>query len=451
MNPLIFRAYDIRGVADTDLAPDIAVRIGKALGTMARREGQTTFAVGRDCRVSSPRVSADIVRGLVSTGLHVQDVGAVPTPLLYFATVTRALGGGVQVTGSHNPPEFNGLKMMMSGRTLHGDEIQELLRLVQTEDFEVGEGSVELAPIEDAYIDHVVENITMGPKKLRVVVDGGNGIGGPPAVRLFERLGCEVIGRYIEPDGTFPNHHPDPTTVETVAILREAVLETGADLAIGFDGDGDRIGVVDGAGDVQWGDKLMIVFSRAVLEEVPGATIVSEVKCSKTLYDDIARHGGDGIMWRTGHSPIKAKMKETGAALGGEMSGHIFFKHRWFGFDDALYAGARLLEILSSREETLGELLSDVPVTHVTPELRLDCPDEIKFDVVSRIVARLKAQHEVNDIDGARVTFADGWGLIRASNTQPVLVLRAEAETEARRDEIEAMLRGMIAEETSAG
>ena len=451
MNPLIFRAYDIRGVADTDLAPDIAVRIGKALGTMARREGQTTFAVGRDCRVSSPRVSADIVRGLVSTGLHVQDVGAVPTPLLYFATVTRALGGGVQVTGSHNPPEFNGLKMMMSGRTLHGDEIQELLRLVQTEDFEVGEGSVELAPIEDAYIDHVVENITMGPKKLRVVVDGGNGIGGPPAVRLFERLGCEVIGRYIEPDGTFPNHHPDPTTVETVAILREAVLETGADLAIGFDGDGDRIGVVDGAGDVQWGDKLMIVFSRAVLEEVPGATIVSEVKCSKTLYDDIARHGGDGIMWRTGHSPIKAKMKETGAALGGEMSGHIFFKHRWFGFDDALYAGARLLEILSSRQETLGELLSDVPVTHVTPELRLDCPDEIKFDVVSRIVARLKAQHEVNDIDGARVTFADGWGLIRASNTQPVLVLRAEAETEARRDEIEAMLRGMIAEETSAG
>ena len=208
---------------------------------------------------------------------------------------------------------------------------------------------------------------------------------------------------------------------------------------------------MDGAGDVQWGDKLMIVFSRAVLEEVPGATIVSEVKCSKTLYDDIARHGGDGIMWRTGHSPIKAKMKETGAALGGEMSGHIFFKHRWFGFDDALYAGARLLEILSSREETLGELLSDVPVTYVTPELRLDCPDEIKFDVVSRIVARLKAQHEVNDIDGARVTFADGWGLIRASNTQPVLVLRAEAETEARRDEIEAMLRGMIAEETSAG
>ena len=210
MNPLIFRAYDIRGVADTDLAPDIAVRIGKALGTMARREGQTTFAVGRDCRVSSPRVSADIVRGLVSTGLHVQDVGAVPTPLLYFATVTRALGGGVQVTGSHNPPEFNGLKMMMSGRTLHGDEIQELLRLVQTEDFEVGEGSVELAPIEDAYIDHVVENITMGPKKLRVVVDGGNGIGGPPAVRLFERLGCEVIGRYIEPTGPSPITTPTP-------------------------------------------------------------------------------------------------------------------------------------------------------------------------------------------------------------------------------------------------
>jgi phosphomannomutase/phosphoglucomutase len=295
----------------------------------------------------------------------------------------------------------------------------------------------------------VVDNITMGPRKMRIVVDGGNGVAGPSAMRLFERLGVDAIGRYIEPDGTFPNHHPDPTTVETVAIMREAVMETGADLAIGFDGDGDRIGVVDGSGDVQWGDKLMIIFSRALLAEKPGATIVSEVKCSKTLYDDIAAKGGKGIMWRTGHSPIKAKMKEEGALLGGEMSGHIFFQHRWFGFDDALYAGARLLEILSSSDETLAERLSDVPVTYVTPEIRLECPDEVKFDVVARIVARLKKDHEVFDIDGARVNFPDGWGLIRASNTQPVLVMRAEAQTEARRDEIEAMLRALIREESA--
>ncbi|MFT4704442.1 MAG: phosphomannomutase/phosphoglucomutase [Bradymonadia bacterium] len=448
-NPLIFRAYDIRGVADTDLNTETVEGIGKALGTIAVREGATTFAVGRDCRLSGERVRDDLVRGLMSTGLTVYDVGMVPTPMLYFAVHHRDYGGGVQVTGSHNPPEFNGFKSMMGKRTLHGDEILTLLEMIQTGDFVTGEGSLVNAPIEDEYLDYVVDNITMGPRKMRIVVDGGNGVAGPSAMRLFERLGVDAIGRYIEPDGTFPNHHPDPTTVETVAIMREAVMETGADLAIGFDGDGDRIGVVDGSGDVQWGDKLMIIFSRALLAEKPGATIVSEVKCSKTLYDDIAAKGGKGIMWRTGHSPIKAKMKEEGALLGGEMSGHIFFQHRWFGFDDALYAGARLLEILSSSDETLAERLSDVPVTYVTPEIRLECPDEVKFDVVARIVARLKKDHEVFDIDGARVNFPDGWGLIRASNTQPVLVMRAEAQTEARRDEIEAMLRALIREESA--
>ena len=448
MNPLIFRAYDIRGIADVDLNPEVARAIGRALGTLARRRGATTFAVGRDCRVSGPRVRDDVVAGLTSTGLRVLDVGMVPTPMLYFAVVHRGLGGGVQITGSHNPPEFNGLKMMVGPSTLHGEDIQEIRGLIEAGDFEVGEGSVEAAPVEDEYLDWVVSNIEMGPRPLRVLVDGGNGVAGPSAMALYERLGVETVGRYIEPDGTFPNHHPDPTTVETVAIMREAVLDEGCDLAIGFDGDGDRIGVVDGAGDVQWGDRLMILFSRAVLAEEPGATIVSEVKCSKTLYDDIAAKGGNGIMWRTGHSPIKAKMKETGAALGGEMSGHIFFKHRFFGFDDALYAGARLLELLSSSNETIGEMLSDVPETFVTPEIRVDCPDEVKFDVVERIVARLKKDYEVFDIDGARVNFPDGWGLVRASNTQPVLVMRAEAETEARRDEIRAMLERLIAEES---
>ena len=449
MNPLIFRAYDIRGIADVDLNPSVAGDIGRALGTLARRRGAETFAVGRDCRISGPRVRDDVVAGLVSTGLRVVDVGMVPTPMLYFAVVHRGLGGGVQITGSHNPPEFNGLKMMVGPSTLHGEDIQEIRGLIEARDFEVGEGSVESAPVEDEYLDWVVSNIEMGPRQLRVVVDGGNGVAGPSAMALYQRLGVETVGRYIEPDGTFPNHHPDPTTVETVAIMREAVLEEGCDLAIGFDGDGDRIGVVDGSGDVQWGDRLMILFSRAVLAEEPGATIVSEVKCSKTLYDDIAANGGNGIMWRTGHSPIKAKMKETGAALGGEMSGHIFFKHRFFGFDDALYAGARLLELLSSSDQTIGEMLEDVPQTYVTPEIRVDCPDEVKFNVVDRIVARLKREHEVFDIDGARVNFPDGWGLVRASNTQPVLVMRAEAQTEARRDEIRAMLERLIAEESA--
>lgn len=449
LNPLIFRAYDIRGVADTDLNPSLVTDLGRALGTMAVRAGAKTFAVGRDCRVSGERVRDNLVEGLASTGLEVHDVGMVPTPMLYFSVHHCDYGGGVQVTGSHNPPEFNGFKMMLGKGTLHGDDIQTLRQMIETQDFVTGAGSVVTSPIEEAYLDHVVDNIQMGPRKLRVLVDGGNGVAGPSAVELFTRLGCDVVGTFIEPDGTFPNHHPDPTTVETVEIMAQGVREHGVDLAIGFDGDGDRIGVVDEAGDVQWGDKLMIVFSRAVLAEEPGATIVSEVKCSKTLYDDIAAKGGNGIMWRTGHSPIKAKMKETGAALGGEMSGHIFFQHRWFGFDDAAYAGARLLELLSNSDQTLAEMLSDVPVTYVTPELRLDCPDEVKFDVVDRIVARLKSQYEVFDIDGARVNFDDGWGLIRASNTQPVLVMRTEATTPERRDEIKAMLETLIAEESA--
>jgi phosphomannomutase/phosphoglucomutase len=449
MNPLSFRAYDIRGVADTDLAPDNAYRIGRALGTLARRRGARDFAIGRDCRISGPRVSADVIRGLRDSGLDVIDVGMVPTPLLYFAVVHRGHGGGVQITGSHNPPEYNGLKMMVGADTLHGDDILAIKALAESGDFESGAGGLRSEPIEEAYLDWVVDNIRMGSKPLRVVVDGGNGVAGPTAIRLYERLGVEVIGEYIEPDGTFPNHHPDPTEPHAVEILQRHVRTYGVDAAIGFDGDGDRIGVVDEKGEVQWGDRLMILFSRAVLAEVPGAAIVGEVKCSKTLYDDIAAHGGQPIMYKTGHSLIKSKMREVGAALGGEMSGHIFFKHRFFGFDDALYAGARLLEILSNSSEPLSAHLADVPTTYATPELRMDCPDETKFDVVARVVARLKKTHEVLDIDGARVNYPDGWGLVRASNTQPVLVVRAEATSEARRDEILAEIQQLIAEESA--
>ncbi len=446
MNEQIFRAYDIRGVADADLTDPVVEDLGRALGTVALRAGHRTFAVSRDCRVSGSRLHAAMVRGLVSTGIEVHDIGMAPTPLLYFAVWHEELGGGVQITGSHNPPEYNGFKMMVGRDTLHGDDITGLRDLMRSGDFERGEGRVVSHPVDDIYVDFVARNVTMGPRRLRVVVDGGNGVAGPTAMALMARLGVDAIGLYIEPDGTFPNHHPDPTTLETVEVLRHAVAEHGADLAIGFDGDGDRIGVVDERGDVQWGDRLMVLFSRAVLAEVPGATIVSEVKCSKTLYDDIAAHGGNGIMWKTGHSPIKAKMRETGALLGGEMSGHLFFKHRYFGFDDAVYAGARLLELLSDGGPSLGERLADLPVMYATPELRVDCPDDEKFDVVAKIVASLRATHDVNDIDGARVTFPDGWALLRASNTQPVLVLRTEATTPERRDELRAWVEGLVAE-----
>jgi phosphomannomutase/phosphoglucomutase len=449
MNPEIFRAYDIRGIAERDLTDDVAYLLGRALGTEARLLGATTFAVGRDCRLSGPRLHAAVVRGLTECGLEVHDFGAIPTPVLYFAVFHRGYGGGVQITGSHNPPEFNGFKMLLGREALHGDAVQGLRRRMESRDFASGQGRLVSDAIESEYLDWITANIHMGPRKLSIVIDGGNGIGGPLALDLARRLGVTAHGFYIEPDGTFPNHHPDPTTVDTVEILSRNVKATGADFAVGLDGDADRVGVVDGNGEVQWGDRLLTLFARAVLAEAPGATIVGEVKCSKTLYDDIAAHGGKPIMWKTGHSLIKSKMKESGALLAGEMSGHIFFKHRYFGFDDALYAMARLLEIVSNDTRSISEMLADVPRTFVTPELRVDCPDSLKFEIVERVVARLKRDGlSVNDIDGARVTFADGWGLIRASNTQPVLVMRTEAISEARRDEIRAFLDRVIAEET---
>lgn len=449
MNPLIFRAYDIRGIADTDLNDATVGRIARALGSMAREQGASTFAVARDARLSGPRVRDAMVDGLVSCGLDVIDLGAVPTPLLYFAVHHLDLGGGVMITGSHNPPDYNGFKMMIGAGTLHGDAIQTLRERAASGDFVTGAGSVQTRDIVPDYLDRVLGDITPGPRSLRVVIDGGNGIAGPTAMALYERLGFDVVGQYIEPDGTFPNHHPDPTILETVEILAESVRRESADLAIGFDGDGDRIGVVDADGTVQWGDRLMILLSRALLDEVPGATIVGEVKCSKTLYDDIEARGGRGIMWKTGHSLIKAKMKDTGALLAGEMSGHIFYKHRWYGFDDALYAGARLLEVLSHGDATIGERLSDVPATYATEEIRAACADDRKFDVVARVVARLREVGKVIDIDGARVTFDDGWGLVRASNTSPKLVLRAEATTPERRDAIRGLIEGLVAEESA--
>ncbi len=446
MNPHIFRKYDIRGVVSTDLTPEVVTEIGRALGTRAVRAGHKNFAVGRDCRTHSPTLRDALVKGLTSCGLEVLDVGMVPTPLLYFAVFFWDLGGGVQITGSHNPPEFNGLKMMLGKDTLHSEDILDLKRLIETQDYALADtaGPCHERDVTTPYLDYVQENINLGPRRFKVVVDAGNGVGGIVAVPLLERLGMEIIPRFIEPDGTFPNHHPDPAEEKNVADLIAQVHEHSADLGVAYDGDGDRLGVVNDKGEIIWGDKLMILLSRALLAQEPGATIVGEVKCSQTLYDDIEAHGGNAIMWKVGHSLIKSKMKETGALLAGEMSGHIFFKHRYFGFDDAIYTTARLLELLSQETKPLSQLLTDVPVTFATAEIRQELPDAIKFDVVAHIAASLRAEHKVVDIDGVRVLFEDGWGLIRASNTQPALVLRAEALTQARCDEIEIFLHDQI-------
>jgi phosphomannomutase/phosphoglucomutase len=443
----IFRAYDIRGIADTDLTDEVVTVIGHALGSAARDEGATDFGLGRDCRLTGPRLRDAMARGLQQAGLEVVDIGEVPTPLLYFAVHTLGLGGGVQITGSHNPPEYNGLKMMIGRRTLQADAIQDLRRRIEEGRLHRGAGTLRRHDIVPAYLDDVCSRITMGPHRLHVSLDGGNGIAGPTAQALLERLGCTVTGHFLEPDGTFPHHHPDPTTEHSVALLQQHVLDDRSHLAIGYDGDGDRLGVVDDQGQVQWGDRLMILFSRAVLADAPGATILGEVKCSQTLYDDIAARGGVPMMWRTGHSPIKARMQETGALLGGEMSGHIFFAHRWYGFDDALYASARLVEILSHQGPSLHALLADVPTLFATPEIRVDCPDDVKFEVVARasaLASRLPGIRDLNTLDGVRIGWPDGWGLVRASNTQPVLVVRTEAATPDRRDALLAVVRDLI-------
>lgn len=449
MNPGIFREYDIRGVVETELTPEVVRDIGRALGSEAIERGARSLAVGRDCRLSSPSLRDSLVEGLSSTGLAVVDLGEVPTPLLYFGVHYLELDGGVQITGSHNPPEYNGFKMLLGREAIHGASIAALRSRIEARRFveAPAAGSVESRPIAATYIDWVANSVSLAPgRRIKVVVDGGNGMGGPTAVELYRRLGAEVIELFIEPDGRFPNHHPDPTVPENLEALIAKVRETGADLGIGYDGDADRIGVIDEAGRILWGDRLMILLSRAVLEDVPGAAIVGEVKCSQTLYDDIGARGGRPIMWKTGHSLIKAKMKETDAALAGEMSGHIFYKHRYFGFDDAIYTGARLLEILSRSETPLSARLADVPETHVTPEIRIDCPEGIKFGVADRLARELAAEHEVITIDGVRVKFGDGaWALVRASNTQPALVLRAEASSPQRRDELEGWLREQVA------
>jgi phosphomannomutase/phosphoglucomutase len=448
LKPTIFREYDIRGVAEVEfLDPDIEA-LGQAFGTFLQRHAGRKICLGRDTRLSSPRLRNALMKGLLSSGCQVTDIGVAPTPVLYYSVFHLQADGGVMITGSHNPPEFNGFKVVCGSSTIYGERIQDLRRMIETGDLARGVGRETTADVVTPYVDEVSSQFRF-PRKVRVVVDAGNGTGGPAMHRILERLNVEAAEMFFEMDGNFPNHHPDPTVLKNLGPLIAKVLETGADLGIAFDGDTDRIGAVDERGTVLYGDQLMVLYAREILTRKPGATFIGEVKCSQLLYDDIAARGGNAIMWKTGHSLIKAKMKETHAELAGEMSGHMFFADRYFGFDDAMYAACRLMEIVANSGKPLSSHLADLPRTVTTPEIRFDCADELKFAVVRQATAELRARHRISDVDGVRVLFDRGWGLVRASNTQPVLVMRFEAETEELlreyREEVEEVVRRAVA------
>lgn len=450
LNPEIFRQYDIRGIAGRDMTDADVVSIGKGIGTYLRQQGNRLITVGRDCRLTSEGYAERLIEGLVSTGCRIVDIGVCPTPVSYFAIRHLETQGSVMVTASHNPPEYNGFKICSGVDSVFGEQIQQIRRIVADRRFAEGSGDVARQDILPAYIDFVVGNIQL-KRALRVGIDAGNGTGGLTAGPILRALGCEVHELYTDLDGRFPNHEADPTVPANMADLVKLVGEKNLDVGVALDGDADRLGVVDADGSLVYGDQLMILFSREILSRKPGAVFVSEVKCSQTMYDDIEKLGGNGIMWKTGHSMIKKKMKEVNAELGGEMSGHLFFADRYFGYDDAVYAACRLLEILADRSRTIGELLADVPHTYNTPEIRVDCPDPIKFQVVERVTEYFRRREQVIDIDGVRVLFEGGWGLVRASNTQPALVLRFEALTPQRLSEIRAEVESVLEEMKSGG
>lgn len=438
MNPVIFREYDIRGVAERDFDAAFAHDLGRAYasylaaaGPPPVRAGRRRVSVGRDCRLTSSNYAQAVRDGLCAAGVDVVDLGICPTPLMYFSLYHLDLDGGIQITGSHNPPDQNGFKVCVGTSTIHGEQIQALKRHLEAGHFPTGSGAQEAVDIVRRYQDYVMARFERLRRPIRMVVDAGNATAGPVAPPVFRALGCDVEELYCDLDGRFPHHHPDPTIEENLRDLIARVRESGAEIGIAFDGDADRIGVVDGGGRIVWGDELLVLFAREVLAASPGATIVAEVKCSQRLFDDIAAHGGTAIMWKAGHSLIKAKMRQTGAALGGEMSGHMFFADRYFGYDDAIYAACRVLEILSRRGLRLDELLADLPPSYTTPEIRVECPDAIKFAVVEHAREHFRRHYDIVDVDGVRVKLPQGWGLIRASNTQPVLVLRFEAQSPA--------------------
>lgn len=453
INPSIFREYDIRGRADQDLTDAAVESIGRAYATYVVKsdanpspvQARKRIFVGRDGRLSSPRIREALVGGILATGVDVTDLGIITTPILYFAIVQSQRDGGIMVTGSHNPKEFNGLKVCVGKDTLHGRDIQRLREMCEKKDFSTGHGKMDALDVIPVYQKFLLEKFRFR-RKLKLVLDAGNGTASVVAPRLFRDLGCEVTELFCTLDGHFPNHFPDPTEEKNLRDLMREVVRLGADVGIAFDGDADRLGVVDERGKVIYGDRMLLLFARDLLSRKKGASVIGEVKCSKVLYDEIARQGGLPIMWKAGHSLIKAKMRETQAPLAGEMSGHFFFADDYFGFDDGIYAACRTLDIIDKSGRSLSDLFKDVPELYSTPELRVDCPDGRKFEVVRKAVEYFKKHYDVIDIDGVRINFADGWGLVRASNTQPVLVMRFEAGSPTRLQEIRSLVETKIQE-----
>ena len=443
INPQIFREYDIRGLVDVDLTQDSTELIGKSIGTYIYRNGGKTLTVGYDMRASSIPFRDSLIRGINSTGCDVIDIGMVPTPVAYFSLHHLKPDGGVMITGSHNPSEFNGFKISNGLHSLYGESIQELRRLIDSDDFELGSGKLSKDNVLEDYIQGIFNRVKVS-RSVKVVVDGGNGCFGIVGPQLLKRIGANIVELYCEPDGSFPNHHPDPTVEKNMLDLSKKVKEERAELGIGFDGDADRIGIVDENGKILWGDQLLMIFARDILKHNPGATIVGEVKCSQNLFKDIEGHGGTAVMSAAGHSLIKKKMQETNSLLAGEMSGHICFADDYYGFDDAIYAACRILQIVASSKIKVSEMLLDVPKTEATPEIRVDCPDNRKFEIVRELTESFRKKYDVIDIDGVRVNFGEGWALIRASNTQPVIVFRFEANNAGRLAEIISIVRKAV-------
>jgi len=446
----VFRAYDIRGVVDQDFDPEWVETLGKACGTYFQQHGYSQAVVGRDCRHSSPEYQQRMIQGLLSTGVDVVYLPMIPTPVFYFAIKHLERQAGVMITASHNPPEFNGFKVWAGNNTIHTDEIQKIYQIMESGRFEQGEGIASELDILPIYQEELSSQIQMSDQ-IKVVVDGGNGTAGEVCSQLLERIGAETVPLYCDPDPDFPNHHPDPTVSENIRDLQEKVKTENAHAGIGLDGDGDRIGVVDEKGDILYGDQLLAIYARDLLSQNPGSIVVGEVKCTHLLFQDIEKHNGVPLMWKTGHSLIKAEMKQRGALLAGEMSGHMFFADRYYGFDDAIYAAMRLVEIMSKDPgKPLSSYLDDWPQTVNTPEIRMDCPDEIKFQLLEKAKeyfrTRAPQDSEVVDVDGVRINFSDGWGLLRASNTQPVLVLRFEAQSRERLEEIRSFFQDPLQE-----
>ena len=446
----IFRAYDIRGVVETALTPDAVTQIGQAFATEARVRGQGTVVIGRDGRLSSPDLARALSDGLRAGGCDVIDVGMVPTPVLYYATHKLKTGTGIMVTGSHNPPQYNGLKMMVAGNTFYGDDIKSLYHRIIDGNIDSGDGDYQQQDVVPDYIETITSDIQLA-RPLNIAVDCGNGVAGVLAVELFSKLGCDITPLYCDVDGTFPNHHPDPSKPENLDDIKQAIADKTLDLGLAFDGDGDRVGIVDDQQNIIWADRQMMLYAADVLERKPGAQIIFDIKSSTNLEHFIEQHGGEPLMWKTGHSFIKAKMKETGAELAGEMSGHIFFKERWFGFDDGLYSAARMLEILSKRSQSSSEVFAELPDSINTPELQIMFEEGEHYKFMERFKQNANfGDADIITIDGMRINFADGWGLIRPSNTTPCLVLRFEANSQAALDDIQARFRQEILKQDSS-